>query len=404
MLQDENLMAPESLVLNLEDPTSMYIPRDNKIGEAHPEKRYHELYHQLITHQNQLLVHIILYLDGTAIDGKGHVEVCPVSFTTSLFTEKLRRDSTSCVYSAMFPTWLNRGQSSAMNSQAKTVHAKGSTTHNFHAVLDVILHGMSKAQAGGNCRLKSVPLKLGGQWVVVDIMCPLLFVINDGKQGNQLCCPTKSHHRSTPRHHRSCDCVFDNLDNPDVQCSFLCTDLINDACREGSDDLLHELSVYRVDNVFNRIQMGLNPHGIFMCAVMDIMHSVQHGAIMYVLESFKKCLSTDTVAMLDGMALVFDISCLQTIRQDFPRTDFSPHGITNLTLLECSEQSGALFLFTVLTMQTEGWHAMSRSTPNLAEVLATMECLLCFEAWLDADSYWDAIGDEAGGLPWQKVQ
>jgi hypothetical protein len=51
----------------------------------------------------------------------------------------------------------------------------------------------------------------------------------------------------------------------------------------------------------------------------------------------------------------------------------------------------------MLIMQTEGWHAMSRSIPNPAEVLATMECLLCFEAWLDADLYWDAIGDEAGG-------
>jgi hypothetical protein len=380
----------------------MYIPRDNKIGEAHTGKRYRELYHQLITRQNQLLVPIILYLDGTTIDGKGHVEVCPVSFTTSLFTEKLRRDSTSWRVLGYVPD-LNRGRSLAMNSQANTVHAKGRTTRNFHAVMDVILHGMSKAQAGGNCRLKIFLLKRGGQWVVVDIICPLLFAINDGKQGNQLCCHTNSHHRSTPWHHRSCDYVFDNLDNPDVQCSFLCTDFINDACREGSDDLLHELSVYRVDNAFNRIQMGLNPHGIFMCSVIDVMHSIQHGVIMYVLESFKKCLSTDTLAMIDEMALVFDISCLQTIRQDFPRTDFS-RGITNLTLLECSEQSGALFLFTLLTMQTEGWHAMSRSIPDLAEVLATMQCLLCFEAWRDADSYWDAIGDEAGGLPWQKVQ
>ena len=165
MLQDENLMAPENLVLNHEDPTSMYIARDNKIGEAHTGKRYRELYHQLITRQNQLLVPIILYLDGTAIDGKGHVEVCPVSFTTSLFTEKLRRDSTSWRVLGYVPD-LNRGRSSAMNSQANTVHAKGRTTRNFHAVMDVILHGMSKAQAGGDCRLKSVPLKLGGQWSV----------------------------------------------------------------------------------------------------------------------------------------------------------------------------------------------------------------------------------------------
>jgi hypothetical protein len=162
MLQDENLMAPENLVLNHEDPTSMFIPRDSKIGEAHTGKRYRELYHQLITRQNQLLVPIILYLDRTAIDGKGRIKVCTVAFTTSIFTKKLRRDSTPWRVLGHVPN-LNRGQSSAMNSQANTVHAKGRTTRNFHAVMDVILHGMSKAQAGGDCRLKSVPLKLGGQ-------------------------------------------------------------------------------------------------------------------------------------------------------------------------------------------------------------------------------------------------
>ena len=132
---------------------------------------------------------------------------------------------------------------------------------------------MSKAQAGNDSRLKNVPLKLGGRWVVVDVVCPMLFVINDGKQGDQLCCRTNSHHRSTPHHHRSCDCVFKNLDNPDVECSFLRVDYVNDACRNGTDNFLQELSIYRVDNAFNRIQMGRNPHGIFMCAVINVMHS-----------------------------------------------------------------------------------------------------------------------------------
>ncbi|KAI2512277.1 hypothetical protein MHU86_2153 [Fragilaria crotonensis] len=230
-----------------------------------------------------------------------------------------------------------------MNSQANNAQSKGRTTRNFHAVMDVILNGMSKAQAGNDCRLRNVPLKLGGQWVVVDIVCPLLFVINDGKQGDQLCCRTNSHHRSTPRHHRSCDCVFDDLDNPNVECSFLRMDYVNDACRNGKDDFLQQLSMYRVDNAFNRVQMGRNPHGIFMCAVIDVMHTVQHGVIMYVLESFKTFLGAEILAILDDMALKFDVTCLQTIRQDFPRTDFA-RGITNLTLIECSEQSGTLFL------------------------------------------------------------
>ena len=79
LLQDDNLMLPENLVVNLGDPTSMYSPSDDKFGEAHTGERYRELFRELITSRNQLLVPIILYLDGTAIDSKGHIEVCRMS-------------------------------------------------------------------------------------------------------------------------------------------------------------------------------------------------------------------------------------------------------------------------------------------------------------------------------------
>ena len=57
----------------------MYAAPDNRIGEANSARRYQELYHNLITKPNQLLVPIIMFLDGTAIDSKGHIELCPVS-------------------------------------------------------------------------------------------------------------------------------------------------------------------------------------------------------------------------------------------------------------------------------------------------------------------------------------
>jgi hypothetical protein len=393
LLQDDNLMLPENLVVNLDDPTSMYMPSDNKFGEAHTGERYRDLFRELITARNQLLVPIIMFLDGTAIDSKGHIEVCPVSFTTSLFTEKVRRKSNAWRLLGYVPD-LNRGRSCAMNSYANSTGSKGRTTRNFHKVMDVILKGLATGQAGEDRRLKKVPLKVGAHWIVVDIVCPLLFVINDGKQGDQLCCRTNGHHRSQRRHHRSCDCGFDDLDNPDVQCTFLTTDAINEACRNAPDDVLHQLTVYRVDNAFNRIQMGQNPHGIFMCAVVDVMHTVQHGIIMYCLESFKKGLGAETLHMMDVMAITFDETCCQSIRSSFPRTDFS-RGITNLTLVECSEQSGTLFLLSALTMRVQGWHALASSFPNVEAVLRTMECLLCFEAWLDQPTFWE-IGDATG--------
>jgi hypothetical protein len=84
LLQDNNLMQPEYLVVYLDNPASMYRPSDNKYGEC-----YHKSLQELITSTKQLLVPIIVYLDGTAIDSKAHIEVCPVSFTTSLFLDKV---------------------------------------------------------------------------------------------------------------------------------------------------------------------------------------------------------------------------------------------------------------------------------------------------------------------------
>jgi Plavaka transposase len=393
ILQDEVLMSGNNLVINESDPLSMFIPDDGRLGEAHTGSRYRDLYEELAQGHNQLLVPIILYLDGTIIDSKGHIEVCPVSFTTTLLTEKARRDAGAWRLLGYVPD-LHRGRSSAMNAVANSQSQKGRTTRNFHRIMDVVLQGLKSAQAGEDRRLKGAPVKLGGKWLAVDIVCPLLFVINDGKQGDQLCGRVTSHHSSTRRHHRSCDCVYEDLSNANVQCSFLTTSEVNNICAHGSEEALQQWSIYRVDNAFNRVQMGSNPHGIFMCAVIDVMHTIQAGVIMYVLESFKNIVSVATLAKIDRMAINFDKTCSQSIRSSFPRSDFS-RGITNLTKVECSEQSGALFMMCCFTMQEEGWLALDRQMEHVDAVLGTMECLLCFEAWLDQYHFWE-IGDPQG--------
>ena len=81
--------------------------------------------------------------------------------------------------------------------------------------------------------------------------------------------------------------------------------------------------MYRCDNAFNCIQMGQNPHGTSMCAVVDVMHTIQHGIIMYVLDCFTKSLSAQSLAKLNGMAYIFDTTCCQSIRSTFLRTDVS---------------------------------------------------------------------------------
>jgi hypothetical protein len=117
-------MTPENLVINPDNPSSMFRPTDNKVGEAHTAQCYRDLYDELITRNDQLLVPIILYLDGTAINSKGLIELCPVLFTMLLFTEEVRQDSNAWRLLGYVPD-LNRGRSAAMNSHANNAYAKG---------------------------------------------------------------------------------------------------------------------------------------------------------------------------------------------------------------------------------------------------------------------------------------
>ncbi len=178
----------------------------------------------------------------------------------------------------------------------------------------MIMAGWVKCQAGSSDdRLKHIPLKLGDRWFVVELVCPLLFVINNGKQGDQLFCQINGHHSSTFCHHRSCDCLYEDLDDPDVERTFLSTEAINYASQHGSHEELRQLSINKCDNAFNRVQTGQNPYGIFMCAAIDVMHTIQHGIIFYSLDCFKKCLSVQSLATLDKMASFPSLLCKREV-------------------------------------------------------------------------------------------
>ena len=51
-LQDDELMFPQTLVINRDDPTLMPRPMDGKLGEANSGQHYRDLYNQLITPGN----------------------------------------------------------------------------------------------------------------------------------------------------------------------------------------------------------------------------------------------------------------------------------------------------------------------------------------------------------------
>ncbi len=99
-------------------------------------------------------------------------------------------------------------------------------------------------------------------------------------------------------------------------------------------------------------------------------------------------------AALDTLAVQFHQRHRQTYRTRYPAKDFS-RGVTNLTKVSARERLGLVFLFVILSQYDEGWdildHTFERkSRTTVKNVVEVFEALLCFDAWLMQDTFWDS--------------
>jgi hypothetical protein len=104
-------------------------------------------------------------------------------------------------------------------------------------------------------------------------------------------------------------------------------------------------------------------------------------------------------AALDALAIKFHQSHMQRHRKMFPMTNCS-NGITNLTKISAAERLGLVFLFVILAQYDEGWTILNetlikRTETNLQNVLHVFEALLCFDAWLNQETYWSYTNNES---------
>ena len=136
-----------------------------------------------------------------------------------------------------------------------------------------------------------------------------------------------------------------------------------------------------------------------MCAVVDVMHTPVLYSIVSsctALPHSRKEWALKHWQSWTGWRLYLTRQAAKLYSLVFHGLTSRLCGITNLTKIECLEQSGTLFLFAALTMhQVEGWHRLELYFEDVEAVLGTMECLLCFEAWLDQYTFWD-VDDTTG--------
>ena len=71
--------------------------------------------------------------------------------------------------------------------------------------LTVLFDGIRALQQGDDPRLDNVWLTIDGKRKCVNVKVPILYFMNDAKEGDTLCCRVASHHVGTKCHSRVCD-------------------------------------------------------------------------------------------------------------------------------------------------------------------------------------------------------
>lgn len=383
LLQNRDIMTQGNLLIDCNNPLAEYQSPGNVRGDAIAGQVYKDAYKRLITNpQRQLFVPIIQWIDRTSVTGNDRFSLKPYMFTPAIFTEQFRRTFPAWGYHAFLP---KEKSSSAQNVTKR----QGDNMRNYHAQLKAALETFRTADE----RLCNISLPIGPLGdLTCDIVTCILFVIQDIQEGDTLCGRYGPHTSLIQRQCRACDISYDDLDNPDIQCTYLFAGPLHEIAQGDDKELQARWSQHKVDNAFKEMHLGDPTRGIMGATPVDTMHVLRNGIISVVTFLVLENVPASKKAALDNLAVGFHKKHRQTCRKFYPATDFS-NGITNLTKISAAERLGLVFLFVILYQYDEGWRILEttlqqRTTTNLPDILELFEAIICFDAWLKQPTYW----------------
>ena len=137
-------------------------------------------------------------------------------------------------------------KSSAENTRSQRGHA----AINGHHQLSVLLDGLWKLQQGQDSCLQNVTLTINGVQCCVNVVVPILYFMNDTKEGDMLCGRVSGHHPATRQHCCICDVEFVNMLDFEINCNVLQPDVIEELVNNEDYDSLKAMSQYCVKSCF----------------------------------------------------------------------------------------------------------------------------------------------------------
>ena len=267
---------------------------------------------------------------------------------------------------------------------------RGHSTINNHKQMTVLLEGLKALQTGADTRLDNVWITINGVRRCVKVVVPILYFMNDAKEGDMFCCRVAGHHPKTRCHSRVCDMEYDDMLDLQHTCTVKQPDEIEALVDAGDTVTLNAMSQYCIQSCFRGFVFCNPALGIFGGQPGDMLHMYQLGLMKLSVKVFFDNMTVSEKTQLDDMGRRFNKRLKQCHRRHFPRTDFS-RGITNTKQKTAEEYTGLLFVLCALINNQDAWElidtALSRDHLEITGVLQLFECMLCFDRWCKQMQY-----------------
>ena len=279
LFNESNISLPNSM----SPYTYVNFPEVDKISELHHGSWWKETWQlKCKPNSNEMLVPIILYMDGISIDTHGKLTLTPLNMTLGIFNTSTRKTSEAweTIYFHPDSAYLSAMQTNEIESIDNVA--------NLHNGLRIALMSFKEqCESHQNIVCQNFPWA-GKKWNV-EMKFSIAFVIGNTELHDKLCCWFGGRNAGVNVICRHCDCPTEHLCNPDQQ--GLHRKLWGP--QDFSDDFLNnnmlwkELSHHPVKNVFHDLCFGANHHNIHLASPGECLHMHQLGSSKQAIESFR---------------------------------------------------------------------------------------------------------------------
>ena len=363
------------------------------VSQIHHGAWFKATHNQLIKPiSNEILVPVLLYIDGIATDVNGRLGVTPLQFTLGIMKPSVRNKAEAWQTIYYHP---DDDVEAAYHSQKTSSVDK---VQNLHLGLEKALEDFQLVCEGGGLNWNWLPYA-GREWKV-KMKFAVCFVVGDTEMHDKLCGKFQARAGNVKFICRHCKCETKNLVNVKDRARTQKLIKVSDVDPTKRDaDHFRSIAHHPINNTFHKLEFGDNEHNIHLATPGESLHMHQLGAEKRVVQSFKYLIEGNvpdsfykkqrkqkqTIETIDVLGHRYGSYLCRQSDRNLPRTKFK-NSLFSTTKKAAHENAGVCLDLLLAMLSDRGRQVLLKERTikegHIEDQIELFEMILGLDEWL----------------------